>query len=49
MAQKEYKDKHDWVRKMIHKKLCKRLKFDHAYKWYMHTLEYVLENKTQGF
>ena len=30
---------------MIHKELCKKLKFDHTKKWYMHNLESVLENE----
>ena len=36
---------HDWVRKLIHWELCKKLKFDHNTKWYMHRLESVLENE----
>ena len=31
--------------KVIHRELCKRLKFDHTDKWYLHKLEYVPENK----
>ena len=27
-------------------KLCKKLKFDHMNKWYMHNPESVLENET---
>ena len=27
LVQKEYKTKHDWVGKVIHQELCKRLKF----------------------
>ena len=42
---KKYKNKHDRVRKGIHRKLCKRLKFDHADKWYMHKPESNWENK----
>ena len=30
---------------MIHKELCKRSKFDHATKWYMHKPKSVLENE----
>ena len=45
MAQKEYKTRHDWVGKVIYWKLCKRLKFDHADKLYMHKRESVLENE----
>ena len=36
LAQKEYKARHDWVSKMIHREMCKKFKFDHANKWYMH-------------
>ena len=32
MAQKEYKSRNDWVRKVILWKLCKRLKFDYTNK-----------------
>ena len=42
---KEYKTRHEWVGKVIHRDLCKRLKFDHTTKWYMHKPESVLENK----
>ena len=37
---------YDWVGKVIHWELCKRLKFGHAYKWYMQKPESVLENET---
>ena len=30
--------------KVIHWKLCKKLKFNHTNKWYMHNPESVLEN-----
>ena len=36
LTQKESKTRHDW-------KLCKKLKFDHTSKWYMHKPESVLE------
>ena len=29
---------------MIHRELCKKMKFDHTNKWYMHNPESVLEN-----
>ena len=32
LAQKECKTKHDWVEKVIHWELCKKLKFDHTTK-----------------
>ena len=43
-AQKEYKTKHDWVEKVIHRELYKKLKFDRTNKWNMHNSESVLEN-----
>ena len=46
MAQKEYKARHDWVGKVIHWEMCKKFKFDHANKWYMHNPPHVLENDT---
>ena len=46
LAQKEYKTKHDWVRKVIHWKLYKWLKFDHYNKFYGNQSESVLENET---
>ena len=33
--------------KVIHWELCKKLKFDHTNKWYMHNPESVLKNETQ--
>ena len=30
LAQKESKTRHDWVGKVIHWELCKRLKFDYS-------------------
>ena len=33
--------------KVIHWELCKKLKFDHTNKWYMHSPTSVLENETQ--
>ena len=33
---------------MIIWELCKRLKFDHTIKWYIHKPESVLENETHG-
>ena len=49
LAQKEYKIRHDWMGKVIHGEWCKKLKFDHGNKWYMHNQEYVLENDTSKF
>ena len=45
LAHKEYKARHNWVGKGIHWKLCKKLKFEHTNKWYMHYPESVLENE----
>ena len=39
LVQKEYKTRHDWVGKVIHRELCKKLKFDHTNKWYMPKLD----------
>ena len=38
--------KHDWLGKGIHWELCKKFKFDHTKKWYIHNLEFFLENET---
>ena len=46
LAQKEYKTRHDWVGKVIHWEMCKKFKFDHTNKWYMHNPASVLENNT---
>ena len=35
-AQKEYKSRHEWVGKVIHWEMCKKFKFDHTNKRYMH-------------
>ena len=46
LAQREYKARHDWVGKVIHWEMCKKFKFDHTNKWYMHNPAPVLENDT---
>ena len=46
LAQKEYKTRYDWMGKVIHWELCKKLKFDHSNKWYMHNPNSVQENET---
>ena len=46
LTKKEYKTRHDWVGKVIHWELCKKLKSYHTNKWYMHNSEFVLENET---
>ena len=45
LAQKRDKSRHDWVAKGIHWESCKKLKFDHTNKWYMHNTQSVLENE----
>ena len=47
-AQKEHKTWHDWVGKVIHWEMCRKFKFDHTNKWYMHSPVPVLENNTYG-
>ena len=42
----EYKTRHNWVGKVIHWEMCKKFKFDHTNKWYMHSPATVLENDT---
>ena len=44
--QKEYKTRHYWVSKVIHSEMCKKFKFDHTSKWYMHNPAPILENNT---
>ena len=46
VTQEEYKTRHDWVGKVIHWELCKKVKFDHSNKWYMHNPESVREKET---
>ena len=46
LAKKEYKSRHDWVGKVIHWEMYKKLKFDHTNKWYIHNPIPVLENNT---
>ena len=40
----EYKARHDWVGKVIHREMYKKFKFDHTNKWYIHNPSPVLEN-----
>ena len=44
LAQKDYKTRHDCVGKVIHWEMCRKFKFDHTNKWYMHNPAPVLEN-----
>ena len=48
-VQKEYKTRHNWVKKVIHWELCKKLKFDCTNKWYMHNPDSGLKNETLKF
>ena len=43
---RKYKARHDWVGKVIHWEMCKKCKFDHTNKWYMHNPTPLLENDT---
>ena len=45
VAQKDNKSRHDWVRKVIHRELCKKLKLGHADKQYMDKPESVVKNE----
>ena len=45
LVQREYKTRHDWVGKVIHLEFCKKFKFDHTNKWYMHNTKSVLGNE----
>ena len=50
MQQTSSKREQDLTRlggKEIHWELCKRFKFDHTAKWYVHESDFVLENKMQ--
>ena len=46
ISENEFKTKHEWVGIVIHRELCKRLKFEHATKRYMHDEESVQGNET---
>ena len=48
-SQKEYKTRRDWVGKVIHEELSKKLKFNHTNKWYIHNSKSVHENHTHRF
>ena len=41
---KEYKTRYNCVGKVIHWELCKKFRFSHTNKWYMHNKESILEN-----
>ena len=44
LVQKEYKTWHDWVDKLIHWKLRKKLKFNYSTKWRIHKPEFIQQN-----
>ena len=48
LAQKDYKIRHGLVGKVIRWELCKRLKFDHSIKCYMHNPVSIQENETHN-
>ena len=47
LLQKEYKTWHNKKKKLIHWELCKRIKFDHADKWYVYKQVSIQENEIQ--
>ena len=42
----EYKTRREWVGNVIYRELCKKLKFEHMGKRYMHKPVLILENET---
>ena len=46
LAQKEFKNRYDRVGKVIYWELCKKFKFGHKNKWYMHKSKSVQESET---
>ena len=44
ISTEEYKARHDLVGKVIHWEMCKKRKFDHTNKWYIHNPTPVREN-----
>ena len=46
MAQKEYKNRHDWVGRRIHWDICRKFGVHVSEKWYNHEPEGVVENDT---
>ena len=46
---KEYKTRHDWVGKVIHWELWKKLKFEHVNKWYIHNTETTSRTRHANF
>ena len=48
LALKESYSRHDWVEKVTHYELCKRLEFNHADKCYVQKPESVQEKETEN-
>ena len=46
LVQRKYKTRHEWVGKVIHLELCKKIKSYYTNIWYMHNPQSVLENET---
>ena len=46
LPQREYKARHNWVCKGIHWEICKKFKYGHFNKRYMHNPAAALENDT---
>ena len=46
LGKNQYKTIHDWLEKMIHRELRKKLEFNHTVKWYINKPESILENET---
>ena len=46
LTQKEYNTRYDWMGKMIYWEMCKKFKFDHTNKWYMHNPVAIQDNET---
>ena len=49
LAQNEYRNRHDWVGKVIQREMCRKFKFDHTNKWYMQNPAPVQENNTNFY
>ena len=45
MAQKEYKSRHDNVKRIVHWKLCRNCNLKRSEKWYEHAPEGVVDNE----
>lgn len=52
LAQKEYRNRRDWVKKLIHRELCEQPHFDHKNQWWTHRSKSALKkmkHKLCGF